>query len=100
MKSGYINASQQRILRAVMCLAGHEVDGLAPTELARALRTSASNVTRDLANLQEAGFAEKIDSDGWRLTPKIVQISTACGAGIARAQDRLAETQQRFSRSR
>ncbi len=96
----YINAAQQRVLQMLMRLAGHEIDGIAPAELAKALRTSASNVTRDLANLRAAGLAETIDGNRWRLTPRVVQISVACAAAFTRAQDRLDEARQRFSRQR
>lgn len=96
----YINAAQQRVLQMQMRLAGHEIDGIAPSELAKALRTSASNVTRDLANLREAGIAEKLENERWRLTPKIVQISLAASATFAKAQDRLDEARQRFGRDR
>jgi DNA-binding IclR family transcriptional regulator len=96
----YINAAQQRILAMLLRLAGHEIEGLAPSELASALHTSASNVTRDLANLREAGYAEKLDNDRWRLTPRIVQISLAASTAFTRAQDRLDETRQRFTRDR
>jgi len=96
----YINAAQQRVLQMLMRLAGHEIDGIAPTELAQALRTSASNITRDLANLREAGMAEPLDNGRWRLTPRVVQVSLAAGAAFARAQDRLDEARQRFTRQR
>jgi len=96
----YINAAQQRVLKMLQRLAGHEIEGLAPSELAAALRTSASNVTRDLANLREAGLAERLHNDRWRLTPRIVQISLAAGDAFSRAQDRLNEVRQRFTRDR
>lgn len=96
----YINAAQQRVLKMIFRLAGHEIEGLAPSELASALRTSASNVTRDLANLREAGVAEAMDSGRWRLAPHIVQISLAASTAFTRAQDRLDEARQRFTRTR
>lgn len=96
----YINAAQQRVLQLVMRLAGHEIEGIAPGELATALRTSPSNITRDLANLREAGFAEPLESGRWRLAPRIVQVSLAASTAFARAQDRLDEARQRFSRDR
>jgi DNA-binding IclR family transcriptional regulator len=102
MTDRYINAAQQRILQMLMRLAGHEIEGIAPSELASALRTSASNVTRDLANLREAGLAEPMDngSGRWRLTPRIVQVSLAASTAFTRAQDRLDEVRQRFTRDR
>lgn len=96
----YINAAQQRVLQIIFRLAGHEIEGIAPSELAGAIRTSASNITRDLANLREAGFAEPLDNGRWRLTPRVVQISLAASAAFAKAQDRLDEARQRFGRER
>lgn len=96
----YINAAQQRVLQMMFRLAGHEIEGISPGELASAMRTSASNVTRDLANLKEAGLAEKLDNERWRLTPRIVQVSLAASTAFTRAQDRLNEARQRFTRDR
>ncbi len=94
----YLNAAQQRVLDLQFRLAGHEVEGVAPSELARALKTSASNITRDLANLRQAGVAEPLESGRWRLTPRIVRISILVAESLARAQARLDEARQRFSR--
>ncbi len=96
----YINAAQQRILQMLMRLAGHEVEGISPSELSAALRTSASNVTRDLANLKEAGMAEPLGDNRWRLTPRVVQVSLAAATAFARSQDRLDEIRNRYSRDR
>lgn len=96
----YINAAQQRILQMLQRLAGHEIEGIAPGELATALNTSASNVTRDLANLKEAGLADKLESGNWRLSPRTVQIALAAGAAFKRAADRLEEIRQRFTTER
>lgn len=96
----YINAAQQRVLQIIFRLAGHEIEGIAPSELATAIRTSASNITRDLSNLKEAGFAEPLENGRWRLTPRVVQISLAAGGAFAKAQDRLDEARQRFGRER
>jgi len=96
MSDRYINAAQQRVLKLIFRLAGHEIEGIAPSELAAAMRTSASNMTRDLANLKEAGWAEPLETGRWRLAPKAVQISLAAGTAFSRAQDRLDETRQRY----
>jgi DNA-binding IclR family transcriptional regulator len=97
MSDRYINAAQQRVLKLVFRMAGHEIEGITPSELAAALRTSASNMTRDLANLKEAGIAEPLETGRWRLSPKVVQISLAASTAFARAQDRLDEAKQRYS---
>lgn len=95
----YKNAAQQRVLRALSILAGNEVMGVAPTQLSKALRTSASNVTRDLFNLCEAGFAERLDNGNYRLGPRLIQISLAHSHGLADIKARVDEIEQRYSRT-
>ena len=55
----YRNDAQQRILKIVMVLFGHVVDGLLPSAIAREVGCSAAVMTRDLANLREAGIADR-----------------------------------------
>lgn len=99
MSTDYINAAQQRLLRVIVLLAGNEFGGLAPSDLAKALDTNPSNITRDLANLKEAGLAEQLSDTGrWRLGPKVVQIAVAFSEHIARTSDRMAEIKQRYTR--
>ena len=96
----YTHEGQQRILRLVTLLAGHEITGVAPADIARQQGCNASAVTRDLANLQQAGWAEQVPETGrWRLSPQIVQISVAHAAAMQRAQSRLDETRNRYSRT-
>lgn len=95
--ANYINAAQQRVLKILMLLAGHEVMGLAPGEIAKAVRTSPSNVTRDLANLREAGMAEPLDNGTWRITPRVGQIALRVLNSLGEARRRVDETAQRFS---
>lgn len=96
--SDYTNNAQQRILAAVVILAGHEAEGLAPSQLATGLRTTPSNVTRDLANLKEAGFAEQLANGNWRLGPKPVQIALAFQRGLADLKARHDEITNRYTR--
>lgn len=95
---GYTSAAQQRILAMALQLAGNEFDGVLPVELARALATTASNVTRDLANLETAGFAERLPTGRWRLGPKLVQIALAFSTHVAKKADQLDELKQRYTR--
>jgi DNA-binding IclR family transcriptional regulator len=97
--SDYINAAQQRLLKVVVLLAGNEFNGLAPSDLAKALNTNPSNITRDLANLKEAGLAEQLTDTGrWRLGPKLVQIALAFSDHMSRSSSRMDELQQRYTR--
>lgn len=95
----YTNAAQQRVLRALTILAGHEVMGVAAMQLAKALRTSASNVTRDMANLCIAGFAERLDNGNYRLGPRLIQIAQSHSHGLADIKARVEEIEQRYSRA-
>lgn len=95
----YEHEGQQRILALVQLLAGHEITGMAPAEIARHQACSASCVTRDLANLQIAGLAEPVPETGrWRLGPAIVQIAIKHAAALDRAERRLDEVRNRYSR--
>jgi DNA-binding IclR family transcriptional regulator len=95
----YSNAAQERGYAVLLALAGHEFQGVAPGEIAKALGVSASNVTRDLRVLQKMGLAEPLADTGlWRLGPKIVQISHAFTMNFDRARRRLEEVHQRYTR--
>lgn len=96
----YTNAAQQRLLQLIDLLAGHELQGLAPAEIAKALGCSASVVTRDLDNLRSAGWGEQTPQGGrWRLSPQVVQISLRHAAAIQAGQQQLQDVVQRFSRT-
>ena len=95
----YISDAQQRIVGLVCALAGNEMEGLAPGQLAKLVARLPSQVTRDLANLKHAGWAEQITTTGrWRLGPAPVQIALRHMTALGRAQTRLDEVTQRFSR--
>lgn len=96
----YRNESQQRGYRVLLALAGHEVNGIAPGDIAKGLRISASNATRDLANLRIAGLAEELEPGRWRLSPRVPQIAVAMLNGIDRSQSKVDEVRQRFTRVR
>lgn len=58
MQQQYINESQQRILRIIECLAGHEVGGLSPAEIRQRVDIAPGTLTRDLENLKHSGWIE------------------------------------------
>ncbi len=100
MSDKYRSSTQQRILLCLTRLAGHEVNGMTPGELARVARITPANATKDLANLAIAGLAEQMPDTGrWRLGPKIIQMALAHMQGIERAKGKLNETEQRYSRA-
>lgn len=75
--SQYISAQVQRVLTAIELMAGKELDGVEPKQLAKELDTSPADVTRILANLAQAGWAERLPGNEkrWRLHKKPVQLS-------------------------
>jgi DNA-binding IclR family transcriptional regulator len=96
----YTNDAQQRVLRIAILLAGHEVHGLAPAQIARDVMCTPSVVTRDMANMEEAGWAERVPATGaWRLAPAPVQIALRHMAALDQAESRLSEIKQRYSRA-
>ncbi len=83
----------------MMLLAGHELKGLAPGEIAKSLSLPAADITRALHNLMYAGIAEQLqDSSRWRLTTKVPQVAIAMLNNLDRAQIKLDETRQRYTR--
>lgn len=79
-------------------LAGHEVLGLAPTEIAKGLNVPASWVSRTLPPLAETGFVERIDGvNRWRLGVTFVRIATTVATNLGAARRRLDELENRYS---
>lgn len=97
----YNSSSQERGYRVLLLLAGHEFDGLAPGQLAEALKTNPSNITRDLRVLQEVGLAEPLPTDQrrWRLGPKLIQVATQFQQSLMEIKRRADEVQQRYTRA-
>lgn len=96
----YQNTGQQRALKLVLLLSRRVVSGMKPLEISEFLNASPSVVTRDLANLRLAGFAEQIEATGhWRLSPRVAQIGMDVLADMDRAQRQVDETRNRFTRT-
>lgn len=98
--NGAEGRSLRRACRYLLALAGHEVDGMRPGQIATAMGVSAATVTRDLRVLMDEGFVERVPlmEDRWRLGPKPIQICRAHELGLQRMQRRVEEVQQRYSR--
>ena len=93
----YTNAAQQRLLQLIDLMAGHELQGLTPGEIVKALAVNGSTVTRDLDNLRTAGWAE-LHPGGktWRLAPHAIQISLRYAAGLQMGAQNQRDTQRRY----
>ena len=95
----YTNAAQQRILKVLDLLFGYEINGLAPGEIAKSVNATASSITRDLANLVEAGMAEEITDTGrYRITPRLASRVIATLNTFSAAQQKLEELRLRYTR--
>lgn len=98
-KTDYTNSSQQRILKVVLAMFGHEIDGLAPGQLAKLAGIKPGEATRDLDNLMQAGFVEALPAGStYRITPMVGQKAMAILHTLDRATTRLEDTRNRFTR--
>lgn len=79
-------------------LAGHEVLGLAPGEIAKGLEVSASWVSINLPALEaEAGFVERVaGTNRWRLGVPFVRIAMTVMTNLNAERQRLEETAKRY----
>lgn len=99
-KTDYTNSSQQRILKVVLAMFGHEIDGLAPGQLAKLAGIKPGEATRDLDNLMQAGFVEKVpQGNAYRITPMVGQKAMAILHTLDHATRRVEETRNRFTRT-
>ncbi|MBE2242460.1 MAG: transcriptional regulator [Burkholderiaceae bacterium] len=80
-------------------LAGHEVLGLAPGEIAKGMGVDPSWVSRTLPALEaETSFVERVPATNrWRLGVPLVRIATTVHAGLDQARRRIDEAQARFT---
>lgn len=99
-KTDYTNSSQQRILKVVLAMFGHEIDGLAPGQLAKLAGIKPGEATRDLDNLMQAGFVERVpQGNAYRITPMVGQKAMAILHTLDHAARRVEETRNRFTRT-
>ncbi len=83
----YISENVQRVLTVQKLLAGNELMGITPGEIAKAGNISPSNVTRCLHNLKHHGIAEEhpMVNGRWRLSPSYL---TSTAMNLSRELDR------------
>jgi ArsR family transcriptional regulator, arsenate/arsenite/antimonite-responsive transcriptional repressor len=77
-------------------LAGHEVLGLAPSEIANGLRVPPSWVSQNLPALAGIGFVEQVaHTKRWRLGVQFVRIAVTVGCNLHAAKRQLEDLSQR-----
>lgn len=96
----YLSNQICRVLRLQKVLAGHENTGLTISEIANKLDSTASQVLRDLSNLQSEGFAERCpwDDSRWRLGAALAQISNRVRLHLDQAQLQLQQDITNYSK--
>ena len=80
-------------------LAGHEVLGLAPGEIAKGLGVPPSWVSQNLPALEaETGFVERVEgTNRWRLGVPLVRIATTVATQLNAEEERIAATRKRYA---
>ncbi len=93
--------SAGKVLDVLNVLLGHFAHGLTPTDLVKATGLSASNITRYVATLEAAGFAERIPETG-RIRPsaRFAQHAVSILRSLDSARQRIDEIQNRLTTQR
>ena len=91
INKSYLSDQVQRTLKVITIMAGNEVNGISPGEIAKIAQTSAANITRILANLQHCGFAEPLPADHsrFRLAASLVQLSNTVAMNFRQHQQQI-----------
>lgn len=92
---GRTTDSGAKVLRVLIALRGHTLNGLSNSELAKNLSESPSTINRCLNTLIEAGLAIKLESGRYAHSVMLLQIATAHANEMNRAQTRIDEITQR-----
>lgn len=92
-------AHSRKVCELLRLLAGHELLGLAPGEIAKGLQVSASWVSVNLPALAaETGFVERVDgTNRWRLGVPLVRIAFSVSSAYSTAKSKLDEVGKRYA---
>lgn len=94
--TNYVSTSQQRVLKTMKALFGHEVTGITNKDLAKKLNMPVSYVFKDLKNLEEAGLAEQLPDGYWRISPLLGRECFKIMNAFNDARRRLEENANRY----
>ena len=79
-------------------LAGHELLGLTPGEIAKGLQVSPSWVSLNLPALATTGFVELVQgTNRWRLGVQLVRIAITVSTNLNQAKRQLDDLTQRYA---
>jgi len=98
MSSKPLAGSIQKTCDLFRLLAGHELLGLAPGEIAQGLGVSPSWVSNNLPPLSTTGYVEQVmGTNRWRLGVQFVRISFTVATNMNQAKRQLDETSNRYA---
>ena len=92
----YLNDSQQRVLKVLSILAGHDITGLSITQIATALNEKNPTIYRDLKNLEVQDFVERVETDveKWRHGMAFRRLYQRNSNGLLNIMKQMIETAQ------
>lgn len=97
-KTYSLPAHSRKVCELLRLLAGHEVLGLAPGEIATGLGVPPSWCSRNLPALATTGFVEQVaGTNRWRLGVAFVRIAFTVSTNLNNARAQLDETARRYS---
>lgn len=90
-------SAAHRVLRVLKLLRGHTLNGLANSEIAKALDETPPSISRALAVLEDEGLATKLETGRWAHSVALLQIAQAHALEMTQAQDRILEINRRVA---
>lgn len=98
MSTKPLAGSIQKTCDLFRLLAGHELLGLSPGEIAKGLSVSPSWVSINLPALSSTGFVEQVvGTNRWRLGVQFVRISVTVATNINQAKRQLDDLSSRYA---
>ncbi|GLX86342.1 hypothetical protein tloyanaT_25950 [Thalassotalea loyana] len=100
MSCKYFSTSQNRLLKVMKALVGHEANGISHSDLAKATQCSASEITRTLDNLEFEGFVEKHPQspNKYRLTARFSAIANTVSLNLRNATQQLEQDSLNYAK--
>ena len=97
-KTYSLPAHSRKVCELLRLLAGHEVLGLAPGEIAKGLGVPPSWVSQNLPPLATTGFVEQVaGTNRWRLGVQFVRIALTVSTNLNKARQQLDDLSSRYA---
>ncbi|MEG0920647.1 MAG: transcriptional regulator [Comamonas sp.] len=98
MSNKKLSGAIQKTCDLYRLLAGHELQGLSPGEIAKSLGVSPSWVSINLPPLATTGFVELIqETNRWRLGVQFVRIAVTVSTNLNQAKRELEDLSSRYA---